>query len=252
MSKDKKMREELAKIEEANATEEFKKRVIAQRQASRAVEKDEALKETYTDTTDSKGNKLTYWDEFKQKADRMLSSEVNSYNDWRSSMNSLLSLYASLAYAVRGSLATADFGIKGIIDQWFIPTRPGSSEIDLPALRHNVSMGADGKLNIASLTRLADNLDDEDNVAKAKRAQFTQCAGDLNKLFEEGVVQWLKNGGYTSTVAEPMKFSKDGVALNTATFDALKNDPELGLSHYLDANVEDLSFTPSVPTPRGP
>lgn len=111
----------------------------------------------------------------------------------------------------------------------FISLFDKNPEIILASLIHNVGFNDEDKLVIEPLTLSKDNPDE---------------IGGLDVFFKEGVKLWLEENGYKETANQSDKYvHENGTALDKATFDALKNDPEHGLSKFL-MDHSDLSFSP--------
>lgn len=256
---DKEMREELARIrqmeEHKKAQDDMMKSMEERemsRAASRAVAQDKLTKEGLV-TDPSSGREISLWELGRKEIDKVLNADVMAYNDFRSAYMSLWKLNSSICHAINHSVRESIIAPveNGITDYVLLPAYDyvlapltdkvtnlilGSDdpEVTLPELRHNISFNADNQLVIAPLTR-ADNIE---NTGEEKL---------LDKLFTKGVNMWLKENGYTPTPDDHSKFvDQQGRALDKATFDDLKEDPEHGFATFL-RGYSDLQFSPRGP-----
>lgn len=68
---------------------------------------------------------------------------------------------------------------------------------------------------------------------------YANIHDNLEKALKTIVVAWLGERGYTATTTKPNKFyDTNGAELNKARFDALRDDPQEGLSHYLEDKLD--------------
>lgn len=214
--------------EEATASAIYKKRM---RDITTAEREDAAHRASISHTEQS-GREVTRWEDAVAKADAALNSEVRAYDDWRAAMLGMLAMYGALHAALHQSTnsvsrliaeklwdtVVVDLMWDGAIKPGWNKVKPafGVAEEDLVALQHNVSFSDDNKLVIKPLLRL-DN--DKPIVDKDPNSGQALPVSKLDKLFRDGVVDWLKENGYTAAQGKPGEFKdKDGNSLTKAIF----------------------------------
>lgn len=200
-------------------------------------------------TTDEHGRQVTLWENVLRQADRAIHSEQNSYNDWRSAMMSLLTLYSGMVKASDQAssewLAPTFTFIKQVVrDNLAVPLKDkfldmlkGDPKVNLPLLIHQASLTDDNKLNLG--------LSRSDGVA-----QMSMDDKDQNRIknsFDSLVNLWLLENGFSPKEAGPGE-DKDAVKglyvrtgtdeiMTKAEFTALKDDEEHGLAQFLEADT---------------
>ncbi len=181
------------------------------------------------------GKEMTYWDAVKVEADKALRIEQNTYQDWRASMMGLLAIFSSIVDAGNHSLKKQ---WKPIVGQLYGAARKKLQEklvsplkdylrgpYDLSPLIHNVSMGADNKLDFG-LTR-AD-----------RRTEM----GEMNARFKVIVELWLAEHDYTPHKSEQgvyIKKNSEGQEerLTADVLNELKHSEENGLNEFLNRDT---------------
>lgn len=185
------------------------------------------------------GKEMTHWDVVKLEADKALRIEQNTYQDWRASMMGLLAIFSSLVDAGNRSLKKQwrplVGQLHGLLREKLINPLKNylRGPYDLTPLIHNVSMGADDKLNLG-LTR-AD-----------RRTEM----GEMNARFKVIVDLWLAEHGYTLHEQEEGVYIKKNSAgqeekLTAAIFNELKNSKENSLDEFLNRETS-LEFKEAV------
>lgn len=241
---------EIQKKEYIKKQELLRSGLAETRKDARALQADELAKSQFH--RDRNGNMVSHWDEAIQKADSAINADVMSYSDWRAAMIGLLNMFSMLVKAMDGTVGKKTAPYRDMIMDDGLATLyhylkdvvSGVPEMDLASLEHNVQFNDDDTLEIDTLIRSKieplirpDGFDHDGSIRLGLQK--------LDELFQKGVVNWLEGLGYTPDPANTKKYiDSNGNTLDKAEFNRLKNDPETGLSHYLEENYE-LSFTQS-------
>lgn len=196
-------------------------------------------------TYDKDGREITPWDKLMEKTEQVLHSEQHAYNDWRSAMMSLLSLYAMFVDAAHHSLevlmSPLTIAIKqGLRDKGLIPLKDkvmdfirGDHRVDLPALVQNVTLSDDNKLDFGTLNRANDGI---------------ALEGTSTEGFRTLVTLWLNDVGYEPANEEGMYVTKDEprTILTKERFNELKSSDVNGLNKFLEESIElEVKSSPS-------
>lgn len=194
-------------------------------------------------TKDEHGQQVTLWENVLRQAERAIHSEQNSYNDWRSAMMSLLTMYSGMVKASNQAssewLAPTFTQIKQVVrDSLAIPLKDkfldflkGDPKVDLPLLIHKTTLTDDNKLDLGLSSSDANEMSEE-----------------LKRSFEMLVDLWLVDNGYSAKEAGPGedKEAVKGIYVKSGTdevltkdaFVKLKEDEEHGLDQFLNADTK--------------
>lgn len=221
--------------EKENAAITYKKKLAL----DRARDEDKFKRDNLR--TNERGELVSHWEGLSGEIEAILKKDVTSMHDWRNAMMNFLNLCNHLNEALSESLGqqTHKLGVPllfkqalGLDDDSKVQKfkdnyLPKGGKVELPALAHHVSFTPDNKLEIAPLLR----------TDKA-----TPVGNALNGHFKTGVCEWLKEHRYSEVPGKPGEFVNDqGLPLDKATFDALKEHPDDGLKAFL-AKGYDLQF----------
>ncbi len=243
----------LATERDIAAAQAYRQRLMAARQSA-DLDAISQLKQAGM-THDEHGREITLWDKLVRDADRAIHSEQNSYNDWRSAMMSLWSLYSTLFDALSNSLAVIaspyTTQAKQLLrDQFLVPFKDklvdkllGNPRVDLPALIHDVSLNDQNQLVIGDLER-----SDKANEGLINRKETVELVeektANLNQGFKTLVALWLKEHDYEPGADGTfVKTTGDRGVLTKAAFETLRDDPEDGLGKFLGVETE-LQYRP--------
>lgn len=249
-----KMRDELVQLKQREQADAYDK-ALAAAQKNLANERETDLAQLVDRANKAQGEPderdpdktVSHWARANAAAENILNKEITSINDWRATMSSTLNMCISLNKAIAGSvyLLYAKEVAPGIHDVYNkvldrITGEPKPNfqpDMTLPSLYDNVTMDNNNVLQIAPLGR-------SDNVVNEPGHR------NLNQYFADGVKIWLNRCGWSEDPNMPNVFrDENGVQLDQATFDTLKNDPDHGLRALLNEG-SDLVFSEPPPSPR--
>ncbi|EHL30157.1 hypothetical protein [Legionella drancourtii] len=219
-------------------------------EANRRMRSDEDLDKELKDkgfTTDERGNMITLWKKLMREAERAINEGQHAYNDWRSSMMSLLELCSLFLKALSQSRDELLNPVTKIMKQTFreqvlYPLKDkimdairGQPRGDLPTLVHDLTMSDDNKLKIGEITfgdGSRPTSDDPNNLEK------------FNNAFATLVTLWLKDNGYELAADNTFVTTDEHqTVLTKEKFEELKDDEGNGLNAFLDLNTQ-LEFRP--------
>lgn len=238
----KKLAEQKAEQDAINTMQKYRND-MANRRLAMDEDNAQRLKEKGS-TTDERGNKTTLWEKLERAADSAINEGQHAYQDWRSSMMSLLELCSLFLKAASQSrdelLSPATKVVKQLFrEKVLYPLKDkcldairGQPRGDLPELLHDVTMSDDHKLKIGDIT-------------------FGDKSGanvpEFNSAFVTLVNLWLKDNNYELS-ADNTYVSADEhkIVLTKEVFEKLKEDPEKGLNAFLGKDNE-LEFRPRGP-----
>ena len=214
---------------EKQAQQEFERRYKQTIEIIKANESDkrqsdfnQRLAEFHDSRTDKNGS--TDWDKVKEDAKRTGSAEAAAYNsEWKMAMMSLVAMLQSLVQAGSNDMyehVWMPLGFKLTEALRTSITRNPTADQVIPVLVHEAKLNDKHCLEV-NLTM--DNASDGDV--------------GLNDIFKNVVESWLVEQGYEPT-KDGTFINTSGKALESAEFEQLKNDPEHGLSSFLDTNSE--------------
>lgn len=234
-------------------------------QAMKRAQDEDSLKDIMKAAmTKHEGHEMAWWDKLDLEANRAIHSEQNAYNDWRSAMMSLLSMFTTLVNAMSNSFEQKTGPLSMKAKRWIrenavdpikhriIDLAWGDQSHDVPALLHNVTLSDDDKLTIGDVRR-ADNGD----IVLA-RGVDGKVTDDFNMPYKTLVTLWLNTHGYQ--LAEPdlgpdnvnrnadVYVDAAGARLTKATFEGLKNDNEHGLTAFMQRQ-SGVEFRPDPSSP---
>lgn len=234
LEKDQKLKKQVTEKLQAEKTAEYKKKLVEERETDRLRQIEEIKKgRTYIDP--DSGHEVDRWKEVMRKAEKVVNEAAMSYNDWRASMSSLISLCTYLNLAISQSknelLTHVGYGLLSVGRMAYDPLKEklsGQPEITLPDLQYLVECSDDNKIGIKSLQRF----------------EGDDLGASINETFKAGFDKWLGDLNYKES-DEPGKWvEKDtGEVLTKERFNELKNDPARGLgailSDHFDLNLEE-------------
>lgn len=174
---------------------------------------------------------------------QVIGSGQEAFNDWRSAMMSLLSLYMTLVEAIAADINTpiykGFYGAKGQIHQLLeqgkgmIAEKLRSAHIDMPNMVHDVTMGDDNKLNIGALKDIHGH--------DYSQEQNPDVPGEtMQHLFDKLVKLWLRTHDYVpaGNLEGHYVHNATGQPLTKADFEIMKNDPDTGLDKFFNTDNE--------------
>lgn len=238
----KKIAEQKAEQDALNAAQKYRNDMVHRRLALDADNAQKLKEKGYT--TDERGNKTTLWEKLDRAADSAINEGQHAYQDWRSSMMSLLELCSLLLKAASQSRKELFSPAKQILRESILyPLKDkcadalrGRPRGDLPELIHDLTMSDDHKLKIGNLKFG----DDSDPTSTADASQFNAAFSTLATL-------WLKDQGYELAADDTfVKADEHKTVLTKEKLEELKNDPENGLNAFLEKDNE-LEFRPRGP-----
>lgn len=236
----KKQAEEKATLDALSAAQKYRNDM-----ASRRMQHDEDVEKELKEkgfTLDERGNQVTLWKKLMRTADHAINEGQHAYQDWRSSMLSLLEIYSQLLKAISQSrdelLSPVTKTMKQMFrEQVFYPLKDkimdairGEPRGDLPTLVHDLSMSDDNKLKIGEIKFGDDSRPDS--------------PGEFNNAFATLVTLWLKDHDY-ELAADNTFVTADAhkTVLTKEKFEELKDDKDKGLNAFLGLNTQ-LEFRP--------
>jgi hypothetical protein len=220
--------------EKALAAQDAYRKDLANKRALQDLDHAAQLRQKGYTTDRSTGKPITLWEDLNQAASSAANSEQHAYNDWRSAMMSLLSLYAkfvkTLSHSVDETLQPAKDKIAQTVrEHIFYPIKDkfmdlirSKPDIDLPALVHNVKMSDEGKLVVGDVVCDGHNPD-----------------RDINRSFETLVNLWLVEKGYVPGPDDTyVSNDEHKTPLTKEMFNHLKDDNNNGLNAFFENHVD--------------
>lgn len=220
-------------LKEALEAQQVMRGKLQEQRMARDLDALAALKEKGF-TTDERGNKITLWQDALHAAEKAINAEQNAYNDWRSAMMALLSMYAKMVKAISHRFEEArrpytDKIVQTIREGVLYPLKDkimdkikGDPDIKLDTLVHDIKMSEDNKLMIGDI--------------KCDGAQpdpgFKPAVATLVGI-------WLRDQGYELAPDDTYVTADDNKTVLTAEkFKELKEDETNGLDAFIKANTK--------------